>query len=284
MDPKLIQAVKDQMPSFTVDENSTKINQAGLYGTFGQIGKSQEPELKDEQITILGLAFEKVDLYVIPGPSPLRRVIFIIEDIATGDVQVQESSRKTLGINLIKQGKLGTIFEKRFGPELHFDKIRVWVANGGGEIEKYHIETYLLARLCDKRRAEERARVMRRSYDRMTLDQRTQWRCRYPYAAEVVLKDHDDYILWRGFDVSDSSRDKSIVKRISNFVADHRDRIKPEALATIDAFLNDEALHRDVLFSYAVKEDDITGCTYSYRGDNPDGRTVVEVEVTTPTS
>jgi len=197
MDPKLIQAVKDQIHSSTADENSTKIIPSGLYGTFGMIGKSEQPALKDEQITILGLAFEKVDLYVIPGPSPLRRVIFIIEDIATGDVQVQESSRKTVGINLIKQGKLGTIFEKRFGSELHFDKIRVWAANGGGEIEKYHIETYLLSRLCDKRRAEERARVMYRSYNRMTVDQRNQWRCRYPSAAEVVLKDHEDYNLWR---------------------------------------------------------------------------------------
>lgn len=197
MDPELMKAVSDQMPTLVVDEKSTKINQSELYGTFGLIGKSNEIGLRDEQITILGLAFDKIDLYTIPGPSPLRRVIFIIEDIATGDVQVQESSRRTQGINLIKTGKLGTIFEKRFGSELVFDKIRVWCANGGGEVEKYHIETYLLSRLCDKRRAEERARVMRRSYDRMTVDQRNQWRCRYPYAAEVVLKDHEDYNLWR---------------------------------------------------------------------------------------
>jgi hypothetical protein len=193
MDPKLMQAVIDQAPDFS----DRKITQSGYCGTFGILGKSKEIALPDEQIQILGLAFDKVDLYVIPGPSPLRRVIFIIEDIATGDIQVSESSRRTQGINLIKQGKLGTIFEKRLGSELCFDKIRVWVANGGGEVEKYHIETYLLSRLCDKRRAEERARVMRRSYDRMSIEQRNQWRCRYPYAAEVVLKDHEDYNLWR---------------------------------------------------------------------------------------
>lgn len=190
MDPQLIKAIEEKMPT----AENRKINQASLYGTFG---KSPELSLADEQITILGLVFSPVDLYTICGPTPLRRTIFIIEDKSTGEVHMQESSRRSQGIGLIKSGKLGTIFEKRFGSELCFDKIRVWWANEAGDIEKYQIETYFLARLADKNKRDERARVMRRQYDRMTVEQRNTWRAKYPYAAEVVLKDHEDYNLRR---------------------------------------------------------------------------------------
>jgi hypothetical protein len=190
MDPKLTEAVSEQAPAF----EDRKITQSGLYGVFG---KPPEFLVNEDQISFLGLTFNQVDLYVIPTPTPLRKTIFIIEDRATGEMHVQESTRKHQGINLIKSGKIGLIFEKRYCHELHFDKIRVWWTHPGNDVEKYHIETYLLARLADKRRAEERARVMLRQYNVMDEQQRERWRKRYPYAAEVVLKDHEDYHLRR---------------------------------------------------------------------------------------
>jgi hypothetical protein len=85
--------------------------------------------------------------------------------------------------------------------------------------------------------------------------------------------------------MSDSNRDKQIVKRLTEFVTDHRGRIKPEELAAVDAFIAEELLHCDVLFSYAVHGDEITGCTYSYRvGEAVTDRTVVDINVTNPAS
>lgn len=193
MDPKLTEAINEQMPSLTMDEVSCKINQAGLYGTFG---KPMELKFSDEQFVILGLPFSRLDMFKICGPTPLRRVMFIIEDKATGEVHVSESTRLSQGFALLKSGKIGAIFEKRFGEDF-LNHIRVWFAHSGNDIEKYHVETYLLSRMVDKRRAEERTRVMLRSYERMTAEQRNTWRSKYPYAAEVVLKGHEDYHLRR---------------------------------------------------------------------------------------
>jgi hypothetical protein len=178
----------------TPSVESRKIKQAGLYGTFG---KPKDVTFDDEGFAILGLGFRRVELNFNPSPTPLRRAIFLIEDKETGDVHLTECSRLSQGIGMIRSGKLGVIFQERFGTEDFFDKIRVWYAYTGGDIEKYHLETYLLARLADKSKGEIRAGVMRRQYERMTTEQRNAWRSKYPYAAEVVLKDHEDYNLRR---------------------------------------------------------------------------------------
>jgi hypothetical protein len=188
MDPMLNKQQDENYPA-----DAPKIKQSSLYGTFL---KPMEFKLGDEQVVILGLAFTEVDMSVEPESSPLRRTIFVIEDLATGEVQVSECSRRSHGIALLRTGKLGVIFEKRFGKD-YLGKVRVWWAHTAGEIEKYQIETYLVARMADKKRAGDRIRVMRNQYERMNDDLRQKWRAKYPYAAEVVLKDHEDYRLRR---------------------------------------------------------------------------------------
>jgi hypothetical protein len=123
-------------------------------------------------------------------------VVFILEDIMTGLVTVQESFKRAHGLKLIQEGKLGKIFVERFGQDFR-GKVRVWCANTSADVEKYNIETYLLPRLVDKRAAKQRTAVMLRNYKQHDIEMRAYWRSRYPYAAEVVLKDHEDYHLGR---------------------------------------------------------------------------------------
>lgn len=193
MDPQLVKAIAEQMPSLKVDETSRKINQAGLFGTFG---KPMELQLSDGRVSILDVVFSQVDMETKPAATPLRKTIFIIEDIVTGEVHVSENSRRSFGIKLIQNGNLGTIFKERFGKDFK-GKIRVWWGHENATTEKYNIETYLLSRMVDKKRAGDRATVLRRGYDSMDIEMRQRWRERYPYAVEAVLKDHEDYHLRR---------------------------------------------------------------------------------------
>lgn len=193
MDPKLMNAINEQMPNLTVDEVSCKINQAGLYGTFR---KPMELKLSDDRVSILDVVFSQVDMEVAPAATALRKTIFIIEDIATGEVHVSENSRRSFGIKLIQAGNLGTLFKERFGKDFK-GKIRVWWGHENATTEKYNVETYLMSRLVDKKRADDRANVLRRAYDSMDIEMRQRWRERYPYTAEVVLKGHEDYHLRR---------------------------------------------------------------------------------------
>lgn len=189
MDPQLVKAIEVSLPT----EESRKLHQAGMFGTFG---KPMELRLSDDRVSILGVIFSQVDLEIEPAATPLRKTIFIIEDLATGEVHVSENSRRSHGIKLIQMGNLGTLFKERFGQDFK-GKIRVWWGHECATTEKYNIETYLIARMVDKKRAGVRASVLRRGYDSMDVEMRQRWRERYPYAVEAVLKGHEDYNLRR---------------------------------------------------------------------------------------
>jgi hypothetical protein len=189
MDPQLIKAIEEKMPS----PEDYKIQLSSPYGRFG---KPMELQLSDGRASILGIEFSPVDLEIASAATPLRKTIFIIEDIATGEVHVSENSRRSFGIKLIQAGNLGTLFKERFGKDFK-GKVRVWWGHESATIEKYNIETYLLPRMVDKKRAGDRATVLRRAYDSMDIEMRQRWRERYPYAVEAVLTGHEDYNLRR---------------------------------------------------------------------------------------
>lgn len=145
----------------------------------------------DSCLVINGHVFEQVDL---DEHSPLvrQRTLFIVEDIESGLVHVASYWSKGEGIRRIYFGVIGKALRDLHGNDFR-DKIRVWAAKQlSYEWGKYHLETYMLPRLANKKLAEARATVQRRYYFEMSDQDKFDWERMYPYAVGMVLRREAD--------------------------------------------------------------------------------------------
>jgi hypothetical protein len=146
----------------------------------------------DTCLVINGHVFEQVEL---DERSPLirQRTLFIVEDIESGEVHIACYWNRGEGIRRIHFGVIGKTLREKHGDAFR-EKIRVWAARQQSyEWGKYHLETYLLPRLANKKLAEARATVQRRYYFEMSDKDKFDWERMYPYAVGMVLRRETDH-------------------------------------------------------------------------------------------
>ncbi len=145
----------------------------------------------DDCLIINGHTFRQVALDFKP-PLVRKRTLFIVEDIADGDVHIASYWNLGEGIRNISFGVIGKAFREKYGKDFR-DKIRVWAAPQlSYEWGKYHLEVYMLPRLANKKLAATRAEVQRRYYFEMSEQDRFDWERMYPYAVPMVLRRETD--------------------------------------------------------------------------------------------
>lgn len=150
----------------------------------------------DGVVTMMGIHFRQISLDATPIPSPKRHTLFLIEDIETGEVYITENAKFSEGLQLIRCGRIGPQFKKRFGDEFK-SRVRVYACNETHRIDKYQLEIYLLALLVDRSRAAARARVMSRVYRQMHSDDRAEWHLKYPHTGHLITEVFDDMYVRR---------------------------------------------------------------------------------------
>lgn len=150
----------------------------------------------DGQINLMGIAFRLVSLDSAPVATPMRRCIFIIEDIEAGDVHLTEAGKMSEGLQLIRAGRIGNVFKRRFGDNFK-DRIRVYVCTSLKHVDKYMMEIYLLGILADRARAAARMRVLSRFYKLMSTEDRREWNLKYPHTGQYLLTDYDTNYIRR---------------------------------------------------------------------------------------
>lgn len=164
-------------------ERSAQVWQQGI--------DSERPKFNpDEVFWINGLMFELMEITGEKTPLVRGRFIFMIEDIATGEVHIATAWNRGQGVRNVRAGMIGTAFFKRFGNQ-YLGKIRLWAAaQRDPQFGKYQVETYLLPRLVSKKLRDQRTLIQRRAYEALSPADQAKWRELYPNAIRYVVEGH----------------------------------------------------------------------------------------------